>query len=111
MHTMTTTQATELFKTMLIGNNYSPKTVRAYVSDILQFTDWLATGSVSADDPQTIARLDINKFLGHLAKREATGKTRYRKVVAIKKFFAFLKENGVIKNNPADTIIPPLKEK
>src|SRR5262249_44805532 len=97
MQTMTTTQAIELFKTALDGNNYSPKTVRAYISDIIQFTDWLATESVSAQDPQTIARLDINKFLGHLAKQEATGKTRYRKVVAIKKFFAFLKEHEVIK--------------
>src|SRR5262244_4530607 len=111
MQTMTTTQAIVLFKTTLIGNNYSPKTVRAYISDILQFTNWLATETVSAHDPQTIARLDINKFLGHLAKQEATGKTRYRKVVAIKKFFAFLKENGVVKNNPADTVVPPLKEK
>src|SRR6516162_5954886 len=111
MQSVTTTQAIELFKTALEGNNHSPKTVRAYISDILQFTVWLATESVSADDPQTIARLDINKFLGHLAKRETTGKTRYRKVVAIKKFFAFLKENGVVKSNVAEEIIPPLKEK
>jgi hypothetical protein len=62
MQTTTTTQAIELFKTALEGNNYSPKTVRAYISDILQFTGWLATESVSADDPQTIARLDINKL-------------------------------------------------
>jgi site-specific recombinase XerD len=59
----------------------------------------------------TIARLDINRFLGHLAKQAATGKTRYRKVVAIKKFFAFLKENGVVKSNVAEEIIPLLKEK
>ena len=111
MQTITTTQAIELFKTALVGNNYSPKTVRAYISDITQFTDWLATESVSAHDPQTIARLDINRFLGHLAKRATTGKTRYRKVVAIKKFFAFLKENGVVKSNVAEEIIPPLKEK
>jgi site-specific recombinase XerD len=68
MQTMTTTQAIELFKTALVGNNYSPKTVRAYLSDILQFTDWLATESVSAHDPQTIARLDINKFLNDPSK-------------------------------------------
>src|SRR5215468_2504226 len=111
MKTMTTTEAIELFKTALVGNNYSPKTVRAYIDDLRQFTTWLATGSVSADDPKTISKLDINKFLGHLASRRATGKTRYRKVVAIKKFFAFLKENGIIRNNPAETVIPPLKEK
>jgi site-specific recombinase XerD len=66
---------------------------------------------VSAEEPHTITRLDINKFLGHMANQATTGKTRYRKVVAIKKFFAFLKENRIIKNNPADTVIPPLKEK
>jgi site-specific recombinase XerD len=110
MQTMTTTQAIELFKTALVGNNFSPKTVRAYIADLTQFGMWLATESVSAEEPQTISKLDINKFLGHLAKR-TTGKTRYRKVVALKKFFAFLQENEVIKNNPAETVIPPLKEK
>jgi site-specific recombinase XerD len=108
---MTTTQAIDLFKTALVGNNFSPKTVRAYIDDVRQFISWLATVSVSADEPQTITRLDINKFLGHLANKATTGKTRYRKVVALKKFFAFLKENRIIKNNPADTVIPPLKEK
>ena len=33
MQTMTTTQSIELFKTALVGNNYSPQTVRAYVDD------------------------------------------------------------------------------
>ncbi len=108
---MTSTQAIALFKTALQGNNYSPKTVRAYCEDVAQFTNWLATVSVSAEEPQTITKLDINKFLGHLANQKTTGKTRYRKVVAIKKFFAFLKENKIIKNNPAETVIPPLKEK
>src|SRR6516162_5763300 len=111
MQSVTTTQAIELFKTALEGNNHSPKTVRAYISDILQFTVWLATESVSADDPQTIARFEIKKFLGNLAKKAPTGKTSYRKVVAIKKFFVFLKENGVVKSNVAEEIIPPLKEK
>ena len=111
MQTMTTTQAIEIFRTTLVGNNYSPKTVRAYVDDVMQFAQWLTTGSVSADDPKTISKLDINKFLGHLAQQRTTGKTRYRKVVALKKFFAFLQENKVIKNNPTETVIPPLKEK
>ena len=111
MQTMTTTQAIELFKTALVGNNYSPQTVRAYTEDVAQFIKWFATESVSAEEPHTMTKLDINKFLGYLAKRETTGKTRYRKVVAIKKFFAFLKENKIVKNNPAESIIPPLKEK
>jgi len=111
MQTMTTTQAIDLFKTALVGNNFSPKTVRAYVDDVRQFTQWLATSRVNADDPKTIGKLDINKFLGHLAQKRTTGKTRYRKVVALKKFFAFLTEHRMIKNNPAADVIPPLKEK
>jgi site-specific recombinase XerD len=63
MQTMTTTQAIDLFKTALVGNNFSPKTVRAYVDDVRQFIGWLATGSVSADDPKTIGKLDINKLI------------------------------------------------
>jgi site-specific recombinase XerD len=111
MPTTTTTQAIDLFKTSLVGGNFSPKTVRAYIDDVRQFTKWFAEGSVSADDPKTIGKLDINKFLGALAQKRTTGKTRYRKVVAIKKFFAFLQEHRMIANNPAVDVIPPLKEK
>ena len=42
-----------------------------------QFAAWLATESVSAQEPHAVTKLDINKFLGHLAQ-DTTGKTRYR---------------------------------
>jgi threonine/homoserine/homoserine lactone efflux protein len=51
MQTRTTTQAIALFKTALVGNNFNPKTIQAYIADVTQFTMELATGSVSADEP------------------------------------------------------------
>ncbi len=111
MQDTTTTQSIELFKTALVGNNFSPRTVRAYGDDALQFCRWLATESVRWETPNTITKIDIAKFLSYLAKQGATGKTRFRKVIAIKKFFAFMKDNGIIQNNPTETIIPPMKER
>jgi hypothetical protein len=37
MLTMTTTHSLELFMTALRGQNYSPKTLRAYGDDLRQF--------------------------------------------------------------------------
>jgi hypothetical protein len=37
----TTTQSLELFITALLGQNYSPKTLRAYSDDLRQFIQWV----------------------------------------------------------------------
>src|SRR5258708_809310 len=104
MQETTTTQALELFKTALVGTNFSPLTVRAYGDDVTQFCNWAATESVAWDNPKTLTKMYLTKFLGHLAKQGTTGKTRFRKVIALKKFFAFMKDNGIIANNPAETV-------
>jgi hypothetical protein len=41
METTTTTQSLELFLTALLGQNYSPKTLRAYGDDLRQFITWV----------------------------------------------------------------------
>jgi site-specific recombinase XerD len=43
-------------------------------------------------------------FLHHLSDRSLTGVSRARKLAAIRKFLAFLHENGVLQTNPAATV-------
>ena len=98
------THAQALFVTALEGQNFSPRTVRAYRDDLAQFTTWLETIRVDWDNPKRLGRTDIEAFLHHLSGRNLTGVSRARKLAAIRKFFVFLKENGILQTNPAATV-------
>ena len=45
---ISTTHAKDLLVKALEGQNFSPKTVRAYGDDLGQFTDWLATRTAAS---------------------------------------------------------------
>jgi integrase/recombinase XerC len=104
MPTMTTTDSRELFLTALRGQNYSPKTIRAYGDDLQQFLGWVGENRVDWDLPKRFGRVDIEGFMSALAGQRMTGVTRVRKLAAIRKFFTFLEENKVISVNPAITV-------
>jgi integrase/recombinase XerC len=104
MPTMTTTHSLELFMTALRGQNYSPKTLRAYGDDLRQFIEWVGGQRVDWDHPKRFGRVDIEGFMSVLAGQRMTGVTRVRKLAAIRKFFTFLEENKVISVNPAITV-------
>jgi site-specific recombinase XerD len=104
MKDMTTTQSIELFMTALRGQNYSPKTLRAYGDDLQQFLEWVGENRVDWDNPKRFGRADIEGFMSYLAGQRMTGVTRVRKLAALRKFFTFLEENHFISGNPANTV-------
>ena len=101
---MTTTQSLELFLRALQGQNYSPKTLRAYGDDLSQFLAWVEKNRVDWDIPARFSRGDIEGFMQYLAAKRLTGVTRVRKLAAIRKFFTFLEENAIFAANPANTV-------
>ena len=104
MKDMSTTQCRELFLRALQGQNYSPKTLRAYGDDLAQFLEWVKKNRVDFDVPTRFSRGDIEGFMQYLAAKRLTGVTRVRKLAAIRKFFAFLEENKILAANPAHTV-------
>jgi site-specific recombinase XerD len=104
METITTTQSLALFQTALRGQNYSPKTLRAYGDDLKQFIEWVAENRVDWENPRRFSRVDIEGFMSYLAGQQMTGVTRVRKLAAIRKLFTFLEENRIIAGNPANTV-------
>jgi integrase/recombinase XerC len=104
MHTMTTTHGVALFMTALRGQNYSPKTLRAYGDDLKQFLEWVGENRVDWDVPKRFSRADIEGFMSYLAGQQMTGVTRVRKLAALRKYFTFLEENHFISSNPANTV-------
>ena len=101
---MTTTQSREIFLRALQGQNYSPKTLRAYGDDLTQFLAWVQKNRVDWDNPLRFSRVDIEGFMQYLAGQRMSGVTRVRKLAAIRKFFAFLAENQILQANPANTV-------
>jgi len=101
---MTTTQSLELFLKALEGQNFSPKTLRAYGDDLTQFLCFVEKTRVDWDSPTRFARADIEGFMQYLAAQRRSGVTRVRKLAAIRKFFTFLEENKILAANPANAV-------
>jgi site-specific recombinase XerD len=104
MMEITTTQSLKLFLRALQGQNFSPKTLRAYGDDLSQFLAWVEKSRVDWDIPTRFDRGDIEGFMQFLASQRRTGVTRVRKLAAIRKFFAFLEENRILAANPANAV-------
>jgi site-specific recombinase XerD len=92
---ITTTQSLTLFLRALQGQNYSPKTLRAYGDDLTQFLLFVEKNRVDWDTPTRFARSDIEGFMQYLSAKRLTGVTRVRKLAAIRKFFTFLDRIGI----------------
>jgi site-specific recombinase XerD len=105
-----TTHSLALFQETLTGKNYSPQSIKAYLSDLQQFLAWLQTRRVDWDLPYRIERIDIVQFINYLAAHKASAVTRKRKLASIRGFLKFLKDNQIIFGNPADTIEGPIRE-
>ena len=86
------------------GQNFSPKTLRAYGDDLAQFLGFVEKNRVDFDIPTRFTRGDIEGFMQYLAGQRMTGVTRVRKLAAIRKFFAFLEENKILAANPANAV-------
>jgi len=107
---MTLQQGHQIFINALTGNNFSTQSIRAYSADITQFIEYLQSVRVDWNNPKKLERLDIVGFMNRLAGLKRSGTTRARKLASIRHFLKFLKENGVIAGNPAETVIRARKE-
>jgi site-specific recombinase XerD len=107
---MTLEQGQQVFLNALAGNNFSGESVRAYNADISQFIEFLQSVRVDWNNPKKLERLDIVGFMNRLAGLKRSGTTRARKLASLRHFLKFLKENGVIAGNPAETVIRARKE-
>jgi len=89
-----------------IEKNYSPHTLRAYRSDLLELSEFLGD-----KDPKDISHLDLRRFLAELKRKNSAKRTIVRKLGAIRSFFRFLAREKYIHNNPASSVFTPKLDK
>lgn len=85
---------------------YSNNTVVAYENDIEQFLEYLVS-QYNTQDIKTVTHHMIRSWMVKLIQAGITPKSINRKLSSLRKYFLFLKREGIISANPAQKIIAP----
>ena len=107
---------TQFFEHLRYERNVSEHTLRNYMSDLLQFLDYIApqdaqTGNRREVDIKQIDHITIREWLStlHAAQKKKTSVAR--KLAALRTFFQFLVREGVVELNPTKLVSTPRLEK
>src|SRR4051812_22360588 len=89
----------------ITNNDFSAQTRRAFSNDIRKFARWFATAN---REPFLIARVttrDVGDFRDHLRRERGQAVASVnRALVAVRRFFAWLLEEGHVTGNPATRV-------
>ncbi|MCS6844275.1 MAG: site-specific tyrosine recombinase XerD [Caldilineales bacterium] len=104
----------EAFLEYLVAEkNYSANTIAAYRNDLTQFAEHLA----NREDPgapttwSEVSKADIVDYILAMKERQYASSTVARKVAAIKSFFHYLKNEGIIQEDPSVSLESPQVKK
>lgn len=87
------------FESFLKSQNKSAFTVVAYKKDLEQFSGYLA--SQEKNDVREVKKEDIRGFINKLLTDNYTKKSASRKLNSVRTLFRYLKNEGVIEQNPS----------
>ncbi len=98
-----------------VERNASVHTLRSYSADLSQFLSFLrernlARGKGGEAAVEKIDHFVIRAFLSHLY-RDHKKSSMGRKLAALRSFFEFLVEKGILSQNPAEIVATPKQEK
>lgn len=95
-----------------VERNVSEHTLKAYIADIEEFSQFLQGADIKKDDvvihvePET-----IRSYLTHLYRKNIKRITVNRKVSSLRSFYKYLLRTGKIDSNPAEMVQSPKTEK
>ncbi len=105
---VTLSEARQQFIGHLSGRSRSSATILAYGKDIEQLVTFLQMQSV--EDPNQVTVENLRDFMAKLLKENYTPKSISRKTNSTKTFFKYLKNSGVINEDPASNLEHPTFE-
>ena len=96
----------EAFRRHLEHQDLSPTTVRAYLSDLQVFSDWLVW--LHEGKTLSLARvqtLDLAAFRNHLIQEKSQRPASVnRRVQTLRRFYGWLEQQGLAESNPAERL-------
>jgi integrase/recombinase XerC len=84
---------------------FSPHTVKAYEQDIRQFLDYFREGKLKVD------KENIRDYITVIFLRTRNKSTMARKIYALRSYYTYLLQKGIIAKNPFDVIGTPRTDK
>ena len=106
-------ELSEFLEHLLLNENASAHTVRAYESDLSQFVTFLGKhlGKKRYDlQPVDVTHLNIRAFLGELQQRGNSRASAARKLAAIRTFGKYLRREGLVDGDPSSLVGTPKRE-
>ena len=94
----------EFARYLSLERGLSPRTVASYASDVGRFLGWAAANKV---DPKAAPRTALDDFLWDEKGRGLKPASLYRKVEALKSFFAYQAVEGRLPESPAENLKGP----
>lgn len=91
--------------------NFSPCTVDAYRTDLLQFCAYLKETAGREPAPSEVDRLTVRSFLGHLNGAGFKKRSIARKLAALRAFFGHLAREGAVPRDPTAGLRSPKLER
>jgi len=89
--------------------NASPYTVRNYTADLLDFFNFLRANGISS--LKAVDRLTLRDYLAHLMKQDFVKASIARKLSAIRSFYRYLLQEGLMDTSPVATTSSPKLDK
>jgi integrase/recombinase XerC len=84
----------------------SPHTVRSYAGDLRQLAAFAAEYDPGSD-VTALTTLDLRHYLVYLRERGVSPRSLARKLSSARRFYRYLKQKGVIDENPAEALRTP----
>ncbi len=93
-----------------LGQFISEQTQKAYITDLMLFFDFLASGGVSITHPSQIKGFHFQVYRDDLIEKEYASASINRKLVAIRSFIKWAMAQKLIDHNPLDVVKLPKVE-
>jgi integrase/recombinase XerD len=95
----------EFLRYLIVEKGLAANTIEAYGHDLNRFLDYLKKRDI--DEVARIGKFDVKGFLIQLQKQGLSARTRARNLVAIRTFFRFLVQEGILETDPVEDLESP----